>query len=277
MYNFTFLKLMGFIIFYLSISLAQASQSKKNLLLNLKPPIQLIELDRTSDELTRPSWEPFWTIENYDDTIQSLKTGDKILFLDREFTLGKFLGAGQSTRIFALSKSKAIRLHLYSSVFSRAIVEGYEVFKNTGAANSVVKVFSSESKPDYNYVIVERVNALFTLEDYLNDSYKIKAPHVDPKQVYIALEKFARDMALYSEIGDYHAYQAVWDGQRFVLLDWSQGVRLAKYVYDLSPFLDDFGFQPNLNFMLYKRLEAVVTATREAYLKPQSQCINLLK
>ncbi len=156
--------------------------------------------------------------------------------------------------------------------------------------NSVVKVFVAESNPDFNFIIVERLTPRFDLSDFVSRNEKIKfatdeSPSYteNPEQKILAreensayvltkLEKFVADLSKFSQIGDYSNSQVIWNGSRFVLLDWAGSTEFANRINDQNIVIDHLDGRSSIGKKYLNHLKQIV---RHKRLDPLMNCSNL--
>lgn len=167
---------------------------------------------------------------DYDSIIPELREGDTIEFSNKKiFHLGKRLDTlaaitdqGSRTAIFEITNSpkEVIRISLQEFIRPgiRSTVNGYDELKYLG--ENIIKIIDSKDK---EYVVVEKLpskNYTF-LDLILKDSI--------PEEVQIKMIKsladFAKKTARFTELGDFHTTQMVYDikNSRWVLFDWTEG------------------------------------------------------
>ena len=229
--------------------------------------------------------------DDYLQVVRSLTPGDKISYDSKVFQLGEYLGGDSATRIFAISDTKAIRIGKSPVHLSKSYAAAYPTLSKAG--RSVVQVFLEESRPEYNFLIVERLNHKFSLSDFVARFEPIKYPTQkdrsftrNPERIIAAraedsmkvrrgLEEFVRNMAMFSSIGDYHNDQVIWDGTRFVLIDWAGRVENFEGPNDRSDVMDHLVGRSAITADDAKRLRELLTQERKKLRHPGRRCQNL--
>ncbi|CAN5492192.1 hypothetical protein BH10BDE1_BH10BDE1_23270 [soil metagenome] len=229
--------------------------------------------------------------DDYIKTVNNLRPGDLVSYDAKVFQLGEYLGGDSATRIFAISDSKAIRIGKSPIHFSKSYAAAYPTLSSAG--RSVVQVFLEESRPDYNFLIVERLNHKFSLSDFVarfepikyatknspsftrNPERIIAAREEDESKVRQGLEDFVKNMAMFSSIGDYHNDQVIWDGSRFVLIDWAGHVENFKSLNDKSDVMAHLAGRSAVTAEDAKRLRELLTQERKRLRQPGRRCQNL--
>lgn len=252
--------------------------------------IELTDLDR--EQVMEKQLGRNLLHQDYAKMVKQLKQGDIISYNGTVFELKEYLGGDAATRIFAISDTKAIRIGRdgFSTQLSHTYLKAYKKLRWGG--DSVVKVFEADSKPEFNYIVVERLTPQFDLSDFasrndeiiyrtpkktsytLNPERRILARDTDPQKIIPQLEKFVRDMAKFSEIGDYNNTQVVWDGKRFVLIDWAWDTEFARTVDEQNEVLDHLKGRSSIDENLLHRLRKIIRDERTRSLP--NRCATVL-
>lgn len=229
--------------------------------------------------------------DDYLDIVRNLKPGDQISYDSKVFELGEYLGGDSATRIFAISDTKAIRIGKSPVHFSKSYAAAYPTLSTAG--RSVVNVFLEESRPEYNFLIVERLNHKFSLSDFVarfepikyptgndrsftrNPERIIEAREENQTKVRRGLEDFVKNMAIFSTIGDYHNDQVIWDGSRFVLIDWAGHVEKFKNPSDKSDVMAHLDGRSAVTRNEIKHLRSLLVDQRKALLHLERSCQSL--
>jgi hypothetical protein len=174
--------------------------------------------------------------------VQSLKEGDQVFFSNgRSFVLGPLLGKGNTTLVFALKEdpTHVLRLPLelekinYMSGF---IIGGEELAKDGIPTVQIEEAFG------YEYAVVERLTDFMTFTDF------VKAASLSPTKIFMKLglskkrevplqemmksfDIFSQRIASYSQIGDMHADNLVYDFEKkeWRLIDWTGNHNDAQF------------------------------------------------
>lgn len=106
----------------------------------------------------------------------------------------------------------------------KQFVEGYELLINSGVSD-----IADVKKVGPDWVMQKYISFRLSLEDFLNKSEEIQSNN--PREFLTmvrGLKKWGRQTALFSEIGDFYSGQLIWDGKKWILLDWSHQHRMAS-------------------------------------------------
>lgn len=151
--------------------------------------------------------------------------------------IGPFLGSGNTTAIFQLNEKQIIRLPLHNNepankgsnlLYLETTINGF-IELEKARSNFMVEVDQKNSDPN-RFLIVEKVNIGFSLEDFLLNNERYKTKNANESLHREKFKEFIRATAEYEKINDLRAEQIVWDEthSRFVLLDWSDSAELAR-------------------------------------------------
>jgi hypothetical protein len=210
-------------------------------------------------------------VESYSDrkayrlAVARLVPGDIVRLGQKTFRLREFLGEGGSTRIFALSEDRAIRIdkvvaehgcsgsgsesesESHSDCLSQSLaagfLSGWTIVQILGS--HVVNVYPELSSSVDRYAVVDRLPVQFTLYEYIHravmDPNKypqvLKARTANRDQIEQSLVAFVVATAKLNQIGDFKSAQVVWTGERWVLVDWSAENVFAKPFEDSNVVL----------------------------------------
>ena len=205
----------------------------------------------------KPSLQPFREIKGirfsgnslypmtrYEQKVLSLKQGDRIVFKDKTFTLGKFLGAGNTNHVFEVAgEEKVIKIPLLASPrykhleesrkhgiqYTKVFLDSVKLMKKDKVTFNTVKIYNEEG--DTDFILAEKIQG-FSLLDwllFLKNKYAKEGfdstilQKLDPfeSQQLEKLVEFFRpfDRAM---IFDFHVAQIFYDlkKDRWVLIDW---------------------------------------------------------
>lgn len=206
--------------------------------------------------------------EEYQLRLRSAGRGDILVFEGGvEFKIEGYLGQGYTTRVYDLGNGKALRVPLgqaFENKATQVVVDGGFYNRSYLASQSslekagvvVPKLFVSESAASGSYLVVERIEVRYTMQDFI-DMYKkgkISAEAL-ASRYGPALKTFAESTAQLTYIGDFKPSQVGWDEvhRRFVLLDWTNGVDQATHVGDETVFnssrlTGNYGYTPDMRW-----------------------------
>jgi hypothetical protein len=164
---------------------------------------------------------------NYDQLVDALVEGDVVVFSDgTKIALGKFLGQGNTNRVFAISEDKVIRIprvnddikiSYTTSSIPRITLKGYEPIQKYSV--HAVRVYPELSR-ESEYVIAERVQPKFDLAWYNENRSKFDS--AAKKKLDQELIEFARSTSDFIRIGDFATGQVAYTEERgWMLLDWT--------------------------------------------------------
>ncbi len=175
---------------------------------------------------------PRW---DYHETIKKLKANGKgkVRFSNGKVVeLTAFIGEGQSTFIFETSTGHAIRLaspyynkNWKNLGFLKLYAETHKELLDLALPIPMISEVGKAGNT-VQYILLEKISVQFDLETALQRSLLPAASSQQP--IIENLKKFALQTALFEDIGDFNFTQIVWDGSRWVLLDWTSGVLLAS-------------------------------------------------
>jgi hypothetical protein len=215
-------------------------------------------------------------IKDYDKALESVVSGDTIRFGDQVFKIQGRLGLGSlgnRTIIFDIGDGRALRVPKtvrdldFSCYFRKGATE------LEGSQLQKVKVFLDESPLDCHYVVVEKVNVLFTLEYFFAQRTQALSDTVlgvNVEKAMLALDRFMLSTYEFTRISDFWPFQVVFDGENWIVLDWAQGSVRTTSPY-ATPAFEDFG--PALGIKrsdTYKKWVDAVIAKRKS-------CIDAIK
>lgn len=184
---------------------------------------------------------------NYNHLIKTLKTGDILTFDNQtRYQFIDYLGAGNTTQIIEVAAVDnpnnpgpfAMRLPKANGIFQNHIFElPYYEFLNffisnkapLEKANLIPQVHSELSG---QYILLDKVNIDFNLTQFLNYSLPISA-HIRTT-AEDALLDFSEKVAPFIEIGDFWTDQVVFDGEKWILLDFVNASLLEGNVEPLT-------------------------------------------
>lgn len=168
----------------------------------------------------------------YEQLMSSLKPGDTLRFTDgREVRVGAFLGAGNTTAVFAVQDdpTRVLRVPCWDcrrpkqSKWITASIDGYEPLKYLGIPTVSIHEFHRDE-----YIIAERfhVEGSVPLDRFIADP---TIPKPLRKEMESRLVEFARRTAAFSMISDFRGDQLVYDAAKkdWVLFDWTDRHKLA--------------------------------------------------
>lgn len=185
-------------------------------------------------------------VNHYLDILYNLKNGDEVQFSNgRTFKLGKFLGEGSNTRVFAISPSKAIRISSVNSklTFNYSVMyfDGYQLLKGSGIP--IPYLYEDESVRE-EYIIVERISVWFNLYDF----YQNRGYEDIHRGLLTDLLEFYTKTIFFEYIRDSKPSNIVYDGEKWLLIDWFDDVRMwdrkalsNDFISDLEHELDGAG------------------------------------
>ena len=184
--------------------------------------------------------------------------------------LSGYENEGNTTVIFRLSSRRVVRLAKPTAGNLRtnqnllyAFVEAHGLLSENDVPVPKLLDFGglNSDEQTLEYAVVERVNVLFRLDQWLVRYAQAKTTDLQLQ----ALKAFARRLSKFSTIGDFGARQIVWTGQKWILIDWFTGNVLAHGKNDATPFMEMIlearkGHPTILN--LLKKLDAEVRDAR---------------
>lgn len=184
-------------------------------------------------------------VANYDELVARLHPGMVLQFHDgNRFTLGERLGAGGTTVVFAIENQndRALRLPLHEISYEQQFVEQFldffEEVKNDGLP--IIEVYPEHSSEIGQYAVVEKIESEIRLDHYL-DSGEINPLYEKDLKEIVAL------FAEYTEFPDFKPNQFVWDGQEWVMLDWTdEEVGKIKDFDSATPLMEILKKRPEL-------------------------------
>lgn len=180
-------------------------------------------------------------VDDYEDAVRNLRPGDKVRFPDgNSFTLGERLGNGGATVIFDVGEGKALRIPIHEWAIELKLMEQFLELYNKLDDESIplIKVFTNESSLDGTYAVVEKVDFEIDLPKYLKSGTKDPAKEKGLRHLLYAF-------APYAEFPDFKLDQFVWDGEEWVMLDWSnQELIMAKSMTDPFAATDIMAARP---------------------------------
>lgn len=159
----------------------------------------------------------------YDWHLAQLKPGDVLEFGDGEtFRLEKVLGGDSQSKILALEGGDVIRIPLSSQRCCQSnfrTLDGYRELQGTGLEIAQVDIARSSMRGEY--VMIERIHEKMTFPEFLRAYQNGRLNTPEGQKIYEGFRTFVRQAALFYGVGDFHSQQVVWDGRRWVLIDWS--------------------------------------------------------
>jgi hypothetical protein len=182
---------------------------------------------------------------NYSQEVASLAFGDKLTFSNgREFTIDRLLGKGGTSLIYLAKNQngKAVALRVangfrlmkssfgYSfqpipeSEYIAAYINGYSVYKAGGVPLPEIKVDLSNSE----YVEGEVIDVKFNLAQALNLDFPMEHPDMRGRSLGRPLDDFAAHLGQFAKIGDFKIDAIVFDGSKWILLDWTDSFVLRS-------------------------------------------------
>jgi hypothetical protein len=187
------------------------------------------------------------TVANYDYVVRGLRPGTQVQLRDEQIvTLGRVLGAGNTTIIFEIGSDKALRLPKGEGLSPTGVAyAGYMLWFYEGSSKveasetPVVKVFREESIAD-RYLVVEKLKPdetlgqIFSLEDLVKG--RITDPAVAARLERELLEDFAPKTWALRFVSDMRSEQILYTSRGWVMADMSQTVRFAKAPGDATVF-----------------------------------------
>jgi hypothetical protein len=188
---------------------------------------------------------------SYYKNVSALKEGDEVRFGSEIFLLSEFLGQGASTRVFAISKDKVIRIPIAKSA-RWLICETLTGFQKIAKSRVyAVRVFVDQSSRYCEYAIAQRINAEFTVSDWL--TYRISNGDMFPGQISKldqvrrainshdlekAFQEFAKSTFEFIQLSDdFDLDQIVWAGDKFILVDWTSEFRKTQSLHPATTFM----------------------------------------
>lgn len=199
---------------------------------------------------------------NYNHLIKSLKRGDILTFENQtRYQFIDYLGAGNTTQIvevaaidnpnnpgpFAMRLPKANGT-FHNHIFQLPYYEFLNFFINNKAPLEKAKLIPQvHSELAGQYVLLDKVNIDFNLTQFLNYSIPI-SDHIRTAAEDALLE-FSEKVAPFIEIGDFWTDQVVFDGEKWILLDFVHASLLEGKVEPLTvktknPFWDILQYFP---------------------------------
>jgi hypothetical protein len=184
---------------------------------------------------------------NYNHLLKSLKSGDILTFDNQtRYQFIDYLGAGNTTQIievaaidnptnpgpFAMRLPKANGI-FHNHVFELPYYEFLNFFMRNKAPLEKAKLIPQvHSELAGQYVLLDKVNLDFNLTQFLNFSIpigdNIRTAAED------ALLEFSEKLAPFIEIGDFWTDQVVFDGEKWILLDFVHANLLEGKVEPLT-------------------------------------------
>ncbi len=204
-------------------------------------------------------------VGNYNVLIGNLKRGYILTFEDQtRYRFIGYLGSGNTTQIIEVEildrvspdKSVAMRLPKKSGIFvnDRYRTPYFEFInsfiKSKSALEKAELIPKSHGELAGQYILVDKLEIKFGLKDFLVGRIALGAEQ--RSAIEEALFVFSRKLAAFERIGDFSVNQIVFDGKRWVLLDFTGVVLLEGSVYPVvfeadhpfeqmpKPFLEDF-------------------------------------
>jgi hypothetical protein len=189
----------------------------------------------------QPSWAATYTLfnaksvaaTNYDSIVQNLKPGDQITFGNgRTFIVQEFLGNGNTTRVFAVNQTEAIRIPIhsgvhYDKVYKQDFIDATLVGARQLDQSALPHVHVHEGLPQ-QYAVVDRVYPEFTLATYL-ETHHYDPSH--PTKEFLDLLEFAKLSSRLRSIQDLNGTQISYvKNSGWTLLDWGARIESAGKV-----------------------------------------------
>lgn len=179
---------------------------------------------------------PRW---DYADTLKKLKSkgsGHLRFSNGKVVELTAFIGEGQSTFVFETKSGHALRLaspffntNWRNLQFLKLYAETHKELLDLALPIPMISEVGTSGET-VQYILVEKIAVQLDLESALQRSL---LPSLDSTEPIIeGLKKFALQTASFEDIGDFNFSQLVWDGTRWVLLDWTTGAQPAPRLSD---------------------------------------------
>ncbi|MFT6067873.1 MAG: hypothetical protein ACJAT2_001216 [Bacteriovoracaceae bacterium] len=173
-------------------------------------------------------------VPDYEARLKSIAPGDELIFSDNQrLTIVKKLGQGGSSQIFETSTGKAVRLTNYyrtGSYFNGYLSAALKLQKSDFLL--LPELFDRQSNIK-EYLLVEKVDVLFTMEDFLKGNYQ---SDLSKTQLESKIFDFAETTAQLDTIRDFKPANIVWDGDQWRLLDFDDGPIFASGPNDSTVF-----------------------------------------
>lgn len=185
--------------------------------------------------------------QNYSSLINEkyVKPGDQIFVSDsRSFIVEQFVGGGGATKVYKVidpknQKAYALRLPNINSDISKEFfntyISAYDSLKKTAINIPTIHELAAS-----NYILVDFIPHDFTLKDFNNHSKSISKEI--RKEATLAFDKFVRETALFTVIGDLRDDQVAYNHEKkeWVLLDYSDEHAFAKNIDPTSSVVPNF-------------------------------------
>lgn len=170
----------------------------------------------------------------------TLKTDEKIYLFEKEVIFKEILGKGNTTLILKVydnekKKEYALRLPHGNEKMNYDIMDGkrfinytYDGYQELLDSNLPIPEIHSYHKGSYMVVdVVDHdfsMQTFFARNEYIDLDLKMKALN--------SLKEFARKVAIYEKIGDFHFEQLVYSikNDKWTLLDWASPHQLARVI-----------------------------------------------
>lgn len=221
---------------------------------------------------------------NYDAIVANLRVGDVLVFSDgKEFTVQDPITNGNTTKILGISKHKVLRIPLRQGVcvgcpgtytdILNSYLEGHEALVKEKVPT--VHVYKKESLKNQR-VIVDRVDVKFTLEEYVaRENNRLNFTPAQYDSIDKKLIQWFETTWNFVFIGDFHAKQLVYDGKKWILIDFSGDHNLLKRLNDESIFLhvgDGTDVHSNAPRQLHHRIHSAIYNKRVAWRDSPKRC-----
>lgn len=166
----------------------------------------------------------------------------------KEFKLGALLGSGRVTKVYEIEghPDRVIRLEAKPGLFEWApkrfrdsfinqTIRNYQMLLDGGVP--VAKVLDYQYD---DYVVVEKISGI-KLDSFIQNPFLFSSS--ERQEMENDLVDFARRTHKFVYIGDFKPDQLMYQkGRGWVLLDWSDGSRLAEPYNETNTFTDNFHF-----------------------------------
>ncbi len=192
---------------------------------------------------------PGHQVERYDRIVEHLVPGDSIQFSNGKiFKIQNIIGHGNLTLVLGIGNERVLRIPLRSGFFEREIktfssdsqeilmaqkkissrytdflkfyLEGHKSLRKSGIP--IPTVYESVSLFG-EYIVVEDIHVQFTLSELIKSKNRARLIK-DKNLFYDALIEFAGKTWEFSNIYDFHSEQLGWNGQKWILFDFSNTI-----------------------------------------------------
>lgn len=189
---------------------------------------------------------------DYAEVIDRLKPDDVLVFSNgAEFAIKGFLGFGGTTLIIDTGR-RGLRIPLGAGIYVQTIQEGTDVVRfekqpytwyitqfiagQRVLRRHEVPVVDMYDALEEEYVEVEKVTPLFTYREY----YRTERAQMRPSErarVDQHLLEWLAPASIFAQIGDFHADQLVYLGDRWIVLDHTNLMLFSRHYNDPAPFV----------------------------------------